>query len=255
MPWENNRNVCFKPASGLPPQTVMLAYIKGLREDAKKNAELIQNLPEKIGEMMDNRNMTGTLTLEQITRAIENGPRFQAMANDISSLRRMFAEGNVAVATSARRGNNTPVHNLRLQRQYQHSPGVYRRVPRGWNFPKLGLQGMYLYWHSGDEAKNIPPMKFLEPNDVKHLGKRSRSSLAEVRKVMTLIDSEAKAQGLAIKDRMTQVEINTLYTHGEGAIARLIPATTPTGRPRKIPRLKYDSVIKFMQQKNRIKDT
>ena len=67
-----------------------------------------------------------------------------------------------------------------------------RRVPTGWKFPKLGLQGMYLYWHSGDEAKNIPPMKFLEPNDVKHLGKRSRTSLGEVRKVMSLIDNEAK---------------------------------------------------------------
>jgi len=250
MPWESNRNVCFKPATGLPPHTVMLAYIRGLREDMKKQGEILNELPAKIAEMLDNRTMNGPVSLEQIARAIENGPKFTAMAKDVSSLTRMMAEGAVAVG-GRRRNNGVPDHNMRLIREYQHSPGIYRRVPTSWQFPKLKLQGMYQYWHSGDEVKNIPPMKFLENTDVQHLGKRARTTLGEIRKVMALIDNAAKAKGLPVKDRMTHTEINTLYVHGESAIIDIVPTKTPTGRPRNVSSLKCDSVIRFLQKKNR----
>ena len=175
------------------------------------------------------------------------------MACDISVVRRMITESQ-ANGISTGRTNNTDSpggHPLRLMRQYQHSPGVIVVCLKTWKFPKLKLQNMYAYWHVGDEALSIPPMKFLEAGDIKHLGKRATTTLAEIRKVMTLINNEATAQGLIVKDHMNHIDVNTLYAHGEKAIANVIQAKTPTGRTRKLSTMKFSSVIKYMQMESR----
>ena len=239
MPWEGKSRY-FKPASGIPPHILHLAALRDLKE------QVVNLLPQKIEEMLDRRNMNGQLSMDQVIQAVENGPRLAAMANDIAALRRMNADAGTT--------NNTrrmPDRNARLMREFKHGENLYRRVPPSWKFPSLGLQQMYVYWHCGNESQHIPPMKFLDSDDVKHNGKRARTSLAELRKVMHLIDNRAKAQGLDIKDRMTNVEANTLYAHGESAVLDLVPAYTPTNRKRSIHRLKFYSVYTCMLQKKK----
>ena len=114
----------------------------------------------------------GQLSLEQILRAIKNGPKMTAMAKDINALRRMQEEnsnqgGDGNCRTAMRQ-------NIRLVWEYKHKKdGKYLRVPSSWRFPTLPLQNMYLYWHCGNVKENIPPMKCFQNADVCFFGKPS----------------------------------------------------------------------------------
>ena len=60
------------------------------------------------------------------------------------------------------------------------------------------------------------------------IGKRVRITLSEMTKVMKMIDNRATAQGLEVKDRMTFIDVNTLYSQGEEAIKEAIDGQTPS---------------------------
>ena len=89
MPWESHYKY-FKPASGLPPHVVIFAHLKSL--DVR-----IQEMPRKKEELLDKRSMAGPLSLDQIARAVENGPRMSSMASDIAALRRIVQDNNPSV--------------------------------------------------------------------------------------------------------------------------------------------------------------
>lgn len=249
MPWEAHYTY-FKPASGIPPHVMLYAYIKSL--DVQ-----VQDIPNKIEQMLDRRQMAGPLSLDQIARAVENGPRIAGMASDLASLRQLIAANASGVASHG--GSNDVVldmrdttavtvqhANARLHRQYLHSDGKHRRVPPSWKFPKLSLQGMYQYWHCGDESKHVPPMKFLVASDVNFLGKRAKTSLYEMKKVMEVIDGEASRQGAPPHMHMSLREANTRYFRGERAIHTVVPDKTPSGRLRIISKMKWCTIVKYI---------
>ena len=111
--------------------------------------------------------------------------------------------------------------------------------------PKVSLQAIYLYWHCGDEAEKIPPMKFFSNSDVRHLGKTMRVRLGELRKVMKAIDTATAAKGHPVANNMTHAMANTCFFHGESAISDVVPATTNTGRDRIISRMKWNTIVKY----------
>ena len=82
MPWEKHYKL-FKAATGLPPQVIIYSYLKGLKED-------INVIPQKLEQILESRKIVGQLSLDQITRAVEQGPRWTAMANDLLALRSMI---------------------------------------------------------------------------------------------------------------------------------------------------------------------
>ena len=105
---------------------------------------------------------------------------------------------------------------------------------------------MYLYWHRGDEEKNIPPMKFFEKKDVDFLCKRARSNLTECRKVIAVIDRAAKSRGEEPKQLMTHLEANACYAAGEPAILAIVPTTTKCNRTRVVALLAWGTIVKHM---------
>ena len=222
MPWESHYKY-FKPATGLPPHVILYAYIKSL--DVK-----IEDMPKKMEELLDRRQMAGPLSLDQIARAVENGSRITAMANDISALMTMVQENTVRLAAAAPVPASVDVNQTtqrpfaRLHAQYKHSTdGKYRRVPSSWQFPKISLQAMYQYWHYGDAANNIPPAKYLQKSDVEYLGKAANIRLCELKKVMTAIDNEATAKGHPPSEHMDLRQAASCYYHGESIISTIIP--------------------------------
>jgi hypothetical protein len=248
MPWEAHYKY-YKPASGLPPHVILYAYVKSL--DLQ-----IQDIPRKLEELLDRRQMAGPLPLEQIARAVENGPRIAAMAagmtamaEDIRALRTAAQNNSTGEVTNNvdNRGGNDPT--ARLHRQYRHPDGKERRVPVSWQIPKLTVQSMYLYWHCGDETRQIPPMKYFHNSDVEHLGKSARVRLSEMRKVMGAIDAASAAKGFPAANNMDHTMANTCYFHGESAIIDLVPAQTNKGRDRLVSRMKWTTVIRFMHKK------
>ena len=89
---------------------------------------------------------------------------------------RMMADGGMAAGGDTRSTGeqNRNGQTIRLLRQFKHGDGNdYMRVPPSWRFPKLALQAMYSYWHCGNKVNNIPLMRFLEHQDLKHLGARA----------------------------------------------------------------------------------
>jgi hypothetical protein len=239
MPWENHYTY-FKPASGLPPHVILYAYIKGL--DIK-----LDGLPKMIEDLLDKRQMAGPLSLDQIARAVENGPVMRAMAADLASLRaRSIRESGADAGVG---DSTTPRMMARLHRQYNHPDGKSRRVPPSWTIPKLSFQAVYQYWHCGDEANNIPPMKYLTKSDVDYLGRGARIRLSEMRKLVAILDNEATVKGHAPKQYMTLAEANTCYYHGEKAVLAFVPAKTPKGRSRVVSMMKWTTVVKYTHKK------
>ena len=246
MPWEGHYKY-FAPASGLPPHVMIYAYIKSL--DMK-----IQNIPQKIEELLDRRNMMGALSLDQIARAVENGPRISAMINDIATMkRRMENNINITVQAGASEGaGRAIVRRARPHYQYKHPDGKERHVPVGWTFPLVGLKLMYQQWHYGDEAGKVPPIKELQTSDVSHL-QRGRTTFYECKNLMKVIDEAAEKAGFPVsRGFMELVECNTCYFHGEGAILEHVAAKTPKGRDREIWAMKWSSVLRefYKRKKN-----
>ena len=72
----------------------MYAYMKTLKHSLESGVrglnEAIDSIPDKIEAMLDRRSMIGQLSLEQIARAVEEGPRLQVMAKDISALQKLM---------------------------------------------------------------------------------------------------------------------------------------------------------------------
>ena len=244
LPWEDSSKY-FKDATGIPPHVTLLANVETLKQ-------LILALPHRFNEMLDARSHHGTLSLQQIVTAVENGPLLRSIAADITSLKTTdFAGGRTGV--NARNNDAvTTTSNMRLFCEYKHSDGCYRRVPKGWKFPKLPLQQMYMYWHCGNEIQNIPPMKYFAARDVAHLRGRATVKLCEIRKVMTLVDGRATTNGLTIKGNMTHSEVNALYAKGEAAVEDAISGTAPFGGNRKaVSRMSVHSIIRYMQQQKK----
>lgn len=97
--------------------------------------------------------------------------------------------------------------------KFKHNDGIERRVPSTWQFPMLGIQDMYVYWHCGDAEHKIPPMKLLGKGDVT-FKKGLKENLSECRTIMTLIDLEAQKKGMAVKTVTTPAEATNLVTCG-----------------------------------------
>ena len=131
--------------------------------------------------MLNERATRGGLTLDQIVRAVEQAPQLTGISKDVALIKQMMSRNEQQEHEDARAERRMGMRQtVRCMREFKHGDGDYRRVPRTWIFPTLGLQPLYVYWHTGDEGKNFPPMKFLERRDVVHVGKRAQPALSEI---------------------------------------------------------------------------
>ncbi|KAL7509504.1 hypothetical protein ACHAXN_010960 [Cyclotella atomus] len=184
-----------------------------------------------------------------IARAVENGPVMPAMAADLASLR---APSIQSTASADADGNNaTNARSMAcLHRQYNHPDGKSCRVPPSWVLPKISFQAIYQYWHHcGDEANNIPPMKYVTKLDVDYLGKGGSTRLYELRKLMNMVDKAAAESGHTPEQHTSLAEANTCIFHGEKAILDIVPANTPQGRARVVAMMKWTTVVKYTHKK------
>jgi hypothetical protein len=47
--------------------------------------------------------------------------------------------------------------------------GSYKRVPQEWRFPRVSVRKVWKQWWIGNTATNVPPLRYLQLSDVKHL--------------------------------------------------------------------------------------
>ena len=65
MPWENHYRY-FKQPTGIPPHSLLLGYVRGLKQSFGGLAKSFDALPGKIGEMLNEQATRVGLTLNQI---------------------------------------------------------------------------------------------------------------------------------------------------------------------------------------------
>ena len=234
MPWENHYKY-FSPATGIPPHIMNYRYFEEIKT-------ILKNIPNELDAKLDARQMNGQVSLAQMKQMFEGGELMQSLARDIKSLKRtaLRAEGDED-------GNREP--RQKKFKWHVHGDGMQRRVPATWIFPMLALQHMYQQWHCGNEAMEIPPMKYFDNVDVSFLGSSSRVRLNEVKQLMQSIDKAAASNGTKPKRGMTLAEATTCFNAGRTGIN--IPTTTLTGRRREIGLLKWTSVMKYLPKKKR----
>ncbi|KAL7523136.1 hypothetical protein ACHAXR_000036, partial [Thalassiosira sp. AJA248-18] len=132
---------------------------------------------------------------------------------------------------------------------FPHPDGVNRRIPADWNWPNLLMQHQYAYWHCGNPALKISPMKLLDKRDLTaaKLKKRGVRTYGELKRLMGAIDQAAKDKGYRTKKVMTQVEANQCFVFGQDGLK--VPLITPTGRPRVVAELTWQSVLRLTPKK------
>ena len=111
------------------------------------------------------------------------------------------------------------------------------------------LQNMYLYWYCGGKKEHVPPVKYFQNSDVDFLSKRAHTTLSKCKKVITVINNKSECKGIIPKDIMMQVETNACNYRGESAIRAAVPSNTPEHRTRNVSRLRWGTVVKYMQKK------
>ena len=136
MPWEGTAKY-FKRATGLPPHVMLYSFIKGIECQ-------VRDIPKRMEDMLDKRQMAGPLSLERVMEAVEKSPIMAKIANDLASLRRQNHSLAASAAATAEHATINRPYNVmaRLQREYQHPDKIYHRVPPTWKFPLLNLQPM-----------------------------------------------------------------------------------------------------------------
>ena len=150
MPWEDKKCRYFKMSTGIPPHALLLGYIRGLKESFDTLMHFnMHALPDKIEAMTERRESgrNGGLSLGEVMKAVEEAPMMSTMSDDVASIKRMIAAGNVVRGTTGGTAGGsvrteTNMQTLRLLREFSHGGNDYRRVPPSWNIPQSGLQSM-----------------------------------------------------------------------------------------------------------------
>jgi hypothetical protein len=167
-PWNDN----VHHFSGIPPHVVVLQDLAIVK---RKQDQTI----------LDHRQMADEFTtrtrqlLEEL--AIDGGRRaeHQQFREMIDEFRRDFRlEYNAAAAA---------LTNIRQQDQVAAAVpdidcvetgttyllhfylGSYKRVPQEWRFPRVSVRKVWKQWWIGNTATNVPPLRYLQLSDVKHL--------------------------------------------------------------------------------------
>jgi hypothetical protein len=50
--------------------------------------------------------------------------------------------------------------------------GTMHRVPQEWEFPRCGVRDLWRQWWIGDGRRQIPPLRFIDLEDVRHIDKK-----------------------------------------------------------------------------------
>jgi hypothetical protein len=143
--------------------------------------------------------------------------------------------------------------------RWKHSDGIVRRVPQDWTFPFCMLDRAYVWWHCGDPAHSIGPLKEMKALDFQHV-RRGDKNFTELRHVMTLIDEFVQQQGLTQQgwyhDHMDSSQALAVFKKfqtfkGKGAFSM---PDLPSGRPRRpLDRLKWTSVVTILSKAKRLR--
>ena len=247
MPWEDH-HIYFAPATGLPPHVVQMNQVEKLQAQ-------VDDLPRVFEQILDDKQMAGPVSKREMRKMIEQNPTIRRVEGIMARVEafldakeRPDEPENDGSAESGDRNRGRAGRRSTQFGKFLHPDGVERRIPEGWYFPNLAIQHMYVYWHCGNAAEKIPPIKDLDARDLSApcLGKKGKKAFSGLKRLMVTIDRAAKRGDRPPKDGMSQAEATSCFVIGKQSISVL--ETTPTGRPRDVSKLTWSSALKYMTQ-------
>ena len=135
----------------------MLQEVTYVKEEQRR---LIDNFVNKVKTAIDESGVAGgNLTVPQLQAM------FDTFAADIRGQLASLEGGvaNNAVVDEQNRVETGTGYQLHFFR------GRYHRVPEDWRFPRISTFEAWHQWWVGDTIRQITPLRFLEPQDVKFL--------------------------------------------------------------------------------------
>lgn len=108
--------------------------------------------------------------------------------------------------------------------------GSYKRVPCDWRFPRCSVSVVWRQWWIGDTVRNVPPLRYLQISDVKHLDdielsadelhgrkgrfklqrRKSSKILSDLKFLMEFIKRMLRARNLYLEEKTIEV-VDNMY--------------------------------------------
>ena len=182
--------------------------------------DFVKDFDSRMHRIFDERNVDGGMSVARM-RELFAGLRQdlqRGVREDIAAeICRYGLGGPVknAPARTLRTGSNTTSYALHFYK------GKFHRVPEDWRFPTGTLHDIWMAFNCGDTVNNIPPIRSLNSDDVKHLddipipegGKRrrlARKTLSDMKRVCNYIQKMAQEQG-HYRDGMTRAQLGDCF--------------------------------------------
>lgn len=235
MPWDKHY-VYFADATGLMPHHIQM-------HNQMRIEKKIDELPKRFEELLDERQMAGPVSLAQMQKLVDNSPVVKRLEQNVCKMSAMI-ESRYGTETAAVSSQRQVDYNYR---GFPHPDGTLRGIPVEWDFPTGTLQSTYVYWHCGDPAQKIMPMKLMDKRELSVLtkkNKRAKRTHTELKRLMGMIDKAAKDNQVPPMEVMTQAEAQHCYAYGKEGI--VVPSKTPKGRPRDIDVMTWQSVLRLI---------
>ena len=107
---------------------------------------------------------------------------------------------------------------------------------------------MHQLWRCGDGTQRFCPIKDFTPRDRSVWSRRMNKSYSELKKsLMESIDHVARNNNVATRARMTRADAQNCFLAGYSEIN--VETTTPPGKVRDIAQLKWQSALRYKQNK------
>ena len=132
--------------------------------------QFVSNFDTTINRIFDERNVAAggisEAKMKEIVQGVKIGLTQEMRELMATEIQRHGLGGNVQQPQHAA-GNNRGQHQRGFGLHLFN--GKFHRVPQDWRFPTCGLRQLWLKWNIGDTVNNIPPLRFLNVADLKHL--------------------------------------------------------------------------------------
>lgn len=226
-------------ATGVPPHVVQMTLLKdvcsrldALVDTADKN--VVRTIDGIMQQLEDKAVGLGTVTQvglsNALTKCLENAGLMKLVAN---------IENNDANIISKSKNDSIP--NGKIVKLISVPDSL--RIPTDTTCLHACVN-----WFIGNEALNLPPLKFINPADVKCVNTRKR--LSDLKYLMTKIQSEALKHGLVISNNIQVPTLIDIYNRCKNSIQ--ISGRTQKGRKRRTGQLSWITVAHLLRIEEKV---
>ena len=216
-PWERASPDGLQFGSGIPPHVALLVSQQVIIRDMDR---FISGFDDRMNRIFDQRSVGGGVSIATI-RELVTGELLPGIREELRAEIARYGVGGPTRQEDGNSGNGTGRLSSATTGYKLHMyGGRFHKVPEDWRIPNGTLKSLWIAWNCGDTVSNIPPLRMLTPNDVKHLEelpiqpgekghRKARKALSDIHKLCKYIRDIAIDLG-AYHDDMTPPQLSNV---------------------------------------------